>query len=114
MPESDAIARILAERLGLDLEALGRANVTRAVQSRMETNSDPSCAAYLGRLTFDPVELAELERLLTVPESWFFRDPAAFAHLRECLRRRPPQAPDHGGPSTVAGALASTWEKQNG
>jgi chemotaxis protein methyltransferase WspC len=93
MPEPDAIARILAERLGLDLEALGRENVARAVQRRMETHSDPSFAVYLGRLAFDPVELGELERLLTVPESWFFRDPTAFAYLRECLRRRPPQVP---------------------
>ncbi len=49
----------------------------RAVRQRMELRGFADSDAYLQALT--PQEMAELIELVVVPESWFFRDPLAFA-----------------------------------
>jgi len=48
---------------------------------------------YLARLDGDPAELALLQTLVAVPETWLFRVRASFELLRERLRARRARAP---------------------
>ncbi|MES2743125.1 MAG: CheR family methyltransferase [Pseudomonadota bacterium] len=58
----------------------------RAVRQRMELRGFDDSEAYLAALT--PQEMAELIELVVVPESWFFRDPEAFAAFTGVVRAR--------------------------
>ncbi|RPI28580.1 MAG: protein-glutamate O-methyltransferase CheR [Acidobacteria bacterium] len=82
------IEKILSESLGWDLEAIGRRNVERFVQSRLQGIPSTSYSTYVDRLLVDTAELARLVDALAVPETWFFRDKEAFACLGRSLRPR--------------------------
>ncbi|WP_374586298.1 protein-glutamate O-methyltransferase CheR, partial [Pseudoduganella sp.] len=65
---------------------LARSTVEHAVQRRMAATGQAARKAYLDAL--DEAELRELVELVVVPESWLFRDPAAFAAAVEHVRAR--------------------------
>jgi chemotaxis protein methyltransferase WspC len=95
-----AIARfidLLHETIGLDAESIGAGTVARAVRERF--------AAWRGRGTAtledywlavggDRARLQDLIEAVVVPETWFFRDPEAFAALVRLARARLAERPE--------------------
>jgi len=86
--------QLLKQTMGLDAASIGSAVVQRAVQERLAACQLPDAQAYWERLGSSAPELQELIEAVVVPETWFFRDPAAFAALARlaCEDGRPPQA----------------------
>jgi chemotaxis protein methyltransferase WspC len=73
----------LKQAIGLDPASIGSSAISRAVRSRMAALHCRDTNAYAARLETDPAELKALVDAVVVPETWFFRDPAAFAVLVE-------------------------------
>lgn len=59
--------------------------VLRAVQRRISELGLSGMADYTGLLLVSAAELTELIDLLVIPETWFFRDPAAFAQAVQAV-----------------------------
>jgi chemotaxis protein methyltransferase WspC len=80
------IEDLLQQVTGLHAETIGSSSVERAVQARMTACGAASIDDYMDRLTASPRELQELIEVVIVPETWFFRDPEAFAELKRIAR----------------------------
>jgi len=91
MNDMDMIAAILKQHMGLDMAAVGRTLIERAVHERMNILAHTQLDAY--RLQSTPRELQELVELVVVPETWFFRDRPAFAALTQLVQTRLQQVP---------------------
>ena len=72
---------LLRHKMGLDAASIGSAAVERAVKSRMADLGFKQDTDYWGHLYASADELQELIEAVVVPETWFFRDPQAFAAL---------------------------------
>lgn len=77
----DDIAQLLKQSLGLDVSSIGRSAVERAVTSRMSACALTDLGEYRERVRSSLAELQALIEAVVVPETWFFRDPEAFAVL---------------------------------
>jgi chemotaxis protein methyltransferase WspC len=75
------IAALLKEKMGLDAESIGVAAVERAVRERLAAREMADAQLYWKELRASEQELQELIEAIVVPETWFFRDPAAFGAL---------------------------------
>jgi chemotaxis protein methyltransferase WspC len=75
------IQQHLRNAIGLDSQSLGIETVYRTVRQRMHALGLKSFADYEALLADSPPERAELIESVLVLETWFFRDPAAFAAL---------------------------------
>ena len=80
MPGVDFDA-LLREAIGLDATSLGPSAVARAVAARQAACRLDDVHGYWLRVRSSPSELQELIEAVVVPETWFFRDPAAFSAL---------------------------------
>jgi chemotaxis protein methyltransferase WspC len=80
MPGVDFDA-LLREAIGLDAASLGPSAIARAVAQRQAACRLEDVHAYWLRVRSSPTELQELIEAVVVPETWFFRDPAAFDAL---------------------------------
>jgi len=80
------IAALLKERMGLDAESIGVACVERAVRERLAARGLKDVQVYWEQLTAFEQELQELIEAIVIPETWFFRDPEAFAALLRVVR----------------------------
>jgi chemotaxis protein methyltransferase WspC len=76
-----AFEELLKQAMGLDAASLGSFAVERAVRSRLRQCGSADVSSYLERVRTSPAELQHLIEALVVPETWFFRDPEAFALL---------------------------------
>jgi chemotaxis protein methyltransferase WspC len=90
---SDALAlagieALLKAAMGLDASSLGPSAIQRAVQARRRASGASDAAAYLQRVGEDPRELQALVESVVVPETWFLRDPEAFATLADVAVQR--------------------------
>jgi chemotaxis protein methyltransferase WspC len=72
---------LLKEMMGLDSATVGSATVERAVRIRMARVGVDRREDYWQQLRSSKAELQELIEAVVVPETWFFRDPAAFTAL---------------------------------
>ncbi len=77
---------LLREAIGLDASSLGPSAIARAVAARQAACRLDDVHAYWLRVRASPTELQELVEAVVVPETWFFRDPAAFAALAAMAR----------------------------
>lgn len=77
------IEQLLLRMVGLHPDAIGRRVLERAVAERMRASDAPNLEAYHARLLGSVSELQNLVEEVVVPETWFFRDPAAFGALAE-------------------------------
>ena len=77
------IEQLLREQIGLHAESIGSSGVQIAVRARMSACGASSQKAYLEQLERTPGELARLVDEVVVRETWFFREPAAFALMCE-------------------------------
>jgi chemotaxis protein methyltransferase WspC len=85
---------LLKNAMGLDTPSIGSAAIERAVRLRMATLGLKQADDYRQQLRSSADELQELIEAVVVPETWFFRDPEAFATLVRLVTEewRPPQS----------------------
>ncbi|MFH1476552.1 MAG: CheR family methyltransferase [Verrucomicrobiota bacterium] len=83
----NTVEQWLSEAIGLDAHALGPQTVADAVKRRMTACGLTKESDYLKRLAMKPAkssgpdELPALIEMITVPETWFFRDREPFIFL---------------------------------
>jgi chemotaxis protein methyltransferase WspC len=77
----DHIVQLLNRVLGLDVASIGRPAVERAVIGRMAACALGDVCEYREFVRSSRAELQALIEAVVVPETWFFRDRAAFAVL---------------------------------
>jgi chemotaxis protein methyltransferase WspC len=88
------IENLLKRAMGLDAVSIGSSAIERAVQDRLSACKLKDPSAYWEYVRGCELELQELIEAVVVPETWFFRDPEAFAALsaiaqEEWLRAHP-------------------------
>jgi len=87
---------LIKQRYGLMFDGLGEANLQRAIHERLTTLSLNAAPDYLALIRQDQSEFNELVSLLTINETYFFRDPGQWTFLVERLipkllaRHQPP------------------------
>ncbi|WP_295456690.1 CheR family methyltransferase [uncultured Thiodictyon sp.] len=94
----DALKALLHARLGLCFEGHGEARLRRAIGERMAALALDGDGAYLARLGGDESELLALASLLTIKETYFYREAQHLRLLTEhllprLLRDRAPGVP---------------------
>jgi chemotaxis protein methyltransferase WspC len=93
MPQID-FENLLKEMMGLDSASVGGASIERAVRLRMARVGLDQREDYWQQLRSSKAELQQLIEAVVVPETWFFRDPEAFAALvRLAVAELQPSAP---------------------
>ncbi|SAL01593.1 MCP methyltransferase, CheR-type [Caballeronia calidae] len=103
---------LLHRTIGLDAESIGANSVSRAVRERYNLWRDRHGGTlddYYRAVTHDPARMQELIEAVVVPETWFFRDPEAFAALARLARVRLHERP--AKPLRVLSAPCSTGEE---
>jgi chemotaxis protein methyltransferase WspC len=78
---SAKIEDVLRDAMGLDARSIGSSTVRRAVQDRCAACGGVDLRAYWQKVSTSADELQELIESVVVPETWFFRDRAAFNEL---------------------------------
>ena len=73
--------QLLKETMGLDVASVGASVVDQAVKERQQACGLRDAAAYWEHVKASDEELQQLIEAVVVPETWFFRDAAAFAAL---------------------------------
>jgi chemotaxis protein methyltransferase WspC len=79
-PIIEKIGDLLHERIGLNIESIGRSALEYTVKNRMRSVSSPTLDEYWARLS-SPPEVQALVEAIVVPETWFFRHQEAFEGL---------------------------------
>ena len=79
-------ASLLKQSMGLDVASVGSSAIDRAVEERQSICGLKDPSAYWGLARASEAELQELIEAVVVPETWFFRDPEAFALLGRLVR----------------------------
>jgi chemotaxis protein methyltransferase WspC len=101
-------ADLLDRVMGLDAALIGTSAVDRAVEARIRANGLPGTDAYWALLQQAPDEVQALIETVVIPETWFFRDPAAFdAMVRLCA----PRLADGSAPLRILSLPCSTGEE---
>jgi len=103
-----AVIGLLRARIGLEHTSVGKGAVESAIRARMDALSVASQEVYLELLRDGPGELDALVEEIVVPETWFFREPAAYALLRERALSRAPSASE---PYRVLSVPCATGEE---
>lgn len=107
-----AFETLLKQTMGLDAASIGSSAIERAVQERLSVCHLKDPDAYWERVHSSETELQELIEAVVVPETWFFRDPDAFAALvRLVLEEWLPGHPD--GLLRLLSLPCSTGEEPN-
>jgi chemotaxis protein methyltransferase WspC len=86
MTQSDSVICLLRHRIGLDADSVGLPAIDWAVRERMSARGLSRRARYVELLLDDPEEQNALIDRVVVPETWFFRDAAAFGLLEDYAR----------------------------
>jgi chemotaxis protein methyltransferase WspC len=82
MAQAD-IELLLKKRMGLDAASIGGSCIERVVAQRMAACGVKKADEYVGLVASSEEELQELIEAVVVPETWFFRDRAAFSALAQ-------------------------------
>jgi len=98
---------LLKRSIGLDVKSVGDTAVLRAVEHRARNCDMDDLELYLDKVINDRAELQALVETVVVPETWFFRDPEAFAVAANMLR----QAWPRGAPFRLLSLPCSTGEE---
>ena len=83
----DAILELLVNETKSDFRCYKKATVRRRIERRIGVNRIQDISAYYTFLRENPVELAKLAKDMLIGVTSFFRDPEAFAELREKVIR---------------------------
>lgn len=104
------IELLLKQKMGLDGTSIGASAISRSVQRRVAVCGLRSEKDYWGFLQSSATELQELIETVVVPETWFFRDPAAYEALANVVV--PPWLTQHRqGAFRVLSVPSSTGEE---
>lgn len=79
----DAILELLVNETKSDFRCYKRTTIRRRIERRMGVNRIQDISAYYSFLRDNPAELAQLAKDMLIGVTSFFRDPEAFAELRE-------------------------------
>jgi len=79
--------RLLEHRMGLNAASIGASAIERAVRARLGTCKLENVDEYWNQIQRSPEELQELVEAVVVPETWFFRDPQAFAAMAHSVTK---------------------------
>jgi chemotaxis protein methyltransferase WspC len=79
--------QLLERTMGLDVASIGASAIERAVRARLAACRLDDVDDYWKRIQHSPEELQELIEAVVVPETWFFRDPQAFAAMAHIVTR---------------------------
>ena len=82
-PDFEAILELLRSGRSLDFTGYKRTSLERRVRRRMDQLEIATFADYLDRLEVDPDEYERLLDVILINVTEFFRDPAAWEHLRD-------------------------------
>jgi chemotaxis protein methyltransferase WspC len=85
MTALERIEAQLKRHMGLDAASIGISSVERAVARRLDGLGLKSIDAYAELLSSSSAEMQELIEVAIVPETWFFRDPEAFAAVTRAV-----------------------------
>ena len=102
---------LIRERLGLRFEGPDEARLRRAIQQRMTALGMDADATYLAQLHADATELAALAGLLTIKETYFYRESQHLRLLTEHLAPRLLGDRDPGTPVRILSAGCATGEE---
>lgn len=83
---------LLQRTMGLMAASIGSSAICRAVALRMTVKALADEDSYWDLLQGSQEEMQELIEAVIVPETWFFRDPQAFAAMARIAREREPKA----------------------
>jgi chemotaxis protein methyltransferase WspC len=96
--------------MGLDAESIGVDSIKRAVRERLVSGGIDDPQVYWDALKASEQELQELIETIVIPETWFFRDPEAFATLVRTAREEwLPKSQE--GPFRILSLPCSTGEE---
>ncbi len=87
-----AIISALCKKIGLDPASVGIGAIERATRQRIVATKSPGIDHYRRLVTESPRELAALIDAIVVPETWFLRDPGAFAAVASHAAQSDPMA----------------------
>jgi chemotaxis methyl-accepting protein methylase len=83
--EVDMIVSLLRERNGADFSLYKKSTLARRIHRRVTLHQLPHVAAYIAWLQSNPHEIGLLFKELLIGVTSFFRDPAAWDHLRDVV-----------------------------
>jgi chemotaxis protein methyltransferase WspC len=75
--------RVVEETAGLNANSIGSSTIERGVRERQHAIAARDLQEYWTQLTEDDGERQALIEAIVVPETWFFRDAAAFTALQQ-------------------------------
>ncbi|KAF0222041.1 MAG: chemotaxis protein methyltransferase, partial [Rhodospirillaceae bacterium] len=110
-PTLQSFKDLVKSRCGLMLEGNGEQTLKAAVATRMQVTGLHGQPAYLSRLTTNAAEFQELVALLTINETYFFREPEQLALLTEKMVPRLLALRGPGRPIRILSAGCSTGEE---
>ena len=105
------IVDIVERRLGFQLSNYKPASVMRRIGARMSAKGCRTLESYASILQSDADEAASLVQALLIPVTSFFRDDAAFAHLKTQLRDQIPIVTEKTGQFRVWVTACCTGEE---
>lgn len=82
----EQIEKMLRETMGLDGASVGSSSIQRVIRLRMKNLGISDAAGYRELLSRSRDEWDELVETVVVTETWFFRDPEAFAVVVDAAR----------------------------
>lgn len=110
-PTLQGFKDLVRSRCGLMLEGNGEDTLKAAIAARMRASGLLGEQAYLARLTTNEAEFQELVTLLTINETYFFREPEQLALLTEKMVPRLLALRGPGRPIRILSAGCSTGEE---
>ncbi len=102
---------LMARRCGLLFDGLAEANLAAALSRRMDACGTATPSAYYAALAGSDGEFLEFVALLTVNETYFYREPAQLQLLTECLAPRLLSRGASQAPVRILSAGCSTGEE---
>lgn len=102
---------LIKDRCGLLFEGNGEEKLASALNSRMEETGLDSASDYYTLLQGNEEEFQHLVNLLTINETYFFREPEQIRLLTERLAPRLLARTDHQGPVRILSAGCSSGEE---
>ncbi|HWR39772.1 MAG TPA: CheR family methyltransferase [Patescibacteria group bacterium] len=109
--EQEALSRLIHQQYGLDFRQQRQDRLEAAVEKRMAACQETRVESYLQRVRQCEEETLRLVQLLTVHETYFFREPAQLAVLEEEVLSRLTGTDQRGSGLRLLSAGCSTGEE---
>ena len=102
---------LIKQRCGLIFEGVSEAPLVSGLQKRIAETDAKNASAYYANLQGDDQEFHELVCLLTINETYFYREPAQLQLLVDCLIPRILARKQDASPVRILSAGCSTGEE---